>query len=293
MSTKAKSYPLERSPFYRLPSRRKLAELLHVSMPELRRLSGPDHLYSHFHVAKKDGSPRLVDNPRDELKRVQRRIARLLSRIMPPEILYSPVKGRSYVDNARRHRGHRVIHSLDVQKYFLSTKSRRVYWFFHRVMLCPTDVAAVLTNIACCDGRLPTGSPLSPIMAYYAHLDVWENVARIAKTHGCVVTIWIDDVTFSGLKVPMAVVWEIKQAINGGGLRYHKEKRAVDRHAEVTGVVIREGKLLVPNRQRLKLRNLKRAKDRERRPQANKNLMGRLAGMKGQVAQIAAGNLME
>jgi hypothetical protein len=137
MSTKAKSYPLERSPLYRMPTRRKLAELLQIDMVQLRHLSGPQHLYSHFHVKKKDKSLRLVDNPRDELKRVQRRIAKFLGRITPPDILFCPVKGRSYIDNAARHRGHRVIHSLDVQKYFPSTKSRRVHWFFHRVVLVP------------------------------------------------------------------------------------------------------------------------------------------------------------
>jgi hypothetical protein len=106
------------------------------------------------------------------------------------------------------------------------------------------------------------------------------------------VTIWIDDITISGLKVPTTMVWQIKQAIHAGGLRYHKEKRAVDRRAEVTGVIIlRDGQLEVPNRQRRKLRNLKREKDRERRLEANKSLIGRLAGMNGQVAQIAAGNL--
>ena len=293
MPNKAKSYPLERSPLYGMPTRRKLAELLRIDMAQMRHLTGRQHLYSHFPVPKKDGSSRLVDNPRDELKRVQRRIAKYLGRIAPPDILYCPVKGRSYIDNARQHRGHRVIHSLDVQKYFPSTKSRRVYWFFHRVMLCPTDVAAVLTKIACCDDCLPTGSPLSPIMAYFAHLDVWEKVAAIAKANGCVLTIWIDDITISGPKVPTTVVWRIKQAIYAGGLCYHKEKRAVDRRAEVTGVVIRNGQLLVPNRQRVELQNLKHIKDRERRPEANKSLLGRLAGLNGQVAQIAAGNLLE
>jgi hypothetical protein len=273
-----------------MPSRRKLAELLRINTKQLRRLSGDLHLYSHFPVPKKDGSSRIVDNPRDELKRVQRRIAKLLGRILPPDILYCPVKGRSYVDNAAQHCSHRVIHSLDVQKYFPSTKSQRVYWFFHSVMLCPSDVAAVLTKIACCDSHLPTGSPLSPILAYYAHVDVWEKVAGIAKANGCEVSIWIDDITVSGPKLPTSVVWDIKRAIHAGGLRYHKEKRAVDRRAEVTGVVIRGGKLLPPNRQWRKLRDAKREFHREHRPERSKRLMGRLAGLNGQVAQIAAGN---
>ena len=104
------------------------------------------------------------------------------------------------------------------------------------------------------------------------------------------ITIYIDDVTLSGAKVPMTVVWEIKQVIHAGGLRYHKEKRAVDRRSEVTGVVLRDGEMLPANRHRKKLRKLKQAKDREQRPRTNKCLMGQLAGIKGHVAQIVSAN---
>lgn len=289
MRTKDKSYEREKSPLHGLQSRSKLAALLFVSKKELKRLSGDDHLYTHFNV-KKGEKLRPVDSPRRELKVVQRRIADLLCRVTPPDFLFCPVKRRSSINNAEQHRDGRVVHSLDVKRYFPSTPSRRVYWFFHTVLGCSTDVAAVLRKIACCDDYLPTGSPLSPIMAYYAHVDIWEKVAQIARAHGCVITIYIDDVTLSGAKVPMAVVWEIKQVIFGGGLRYHKEKRSVDRGSEVTGVVLRDGEMLPANRHRKKLRKLKQAKDREHRPTTNKSLMGQLAGMKGHVAQIAGAN---
>jgi hypothetical protein len=288
--TEPKYYGLQRSPFHGLQARSKLAVLLYVNKKELKRLSGPAHLYTHFPVEKEDKSLRMVDNPRRELKVVQRRIATLLSRILPPTFLFCPVKRRSYVGNAQQHRDGRVVHSLDVKKYFPSTPSKRVHWFFHKVMRCSTDVAAVLTKIACCEGHLPTGSPLSPILAYYAHMDIWEEAARIAHANGCVVTVYIDDVTLSGDKVPMHVVWEIKQVIFGGGLRYHKEKRAVDRSAEVTGVILEKGEMLPPNRVRRKRRTLERAKDAERRPGENKRLIGQLVGLKGHAAQIGAAN---
>jgi hypothetical protein len=78
--------------------------------------------------------------------------------------------------------------------------------------------------------------------------------------------------------------------MHGSGLRYHKEKRSVDRPAEVTGVIVKGGELLVPNRQRLKLRNLKQVRCRERDLQTNMSLIGKIAGMNGQVAQITAAN---
>ena len=290
MSNKRSSYPLHRSCLYRIGKRRDLASLLGLELTKLCELAGPGHRYSHFPLPKKTGGTRMVDNPREDLKRVQKRIGVLLSRIMPPEFLFCPVKGRSYVSNAAQHRGNRIVHSLDVKKYFPSTPSRRVYWFFHSVMDCTTDVASVLAKIACCDGYLPTGSPLSPIMAYYAHVDVWENVARIAREHDLVITVYVDDITVSGSRVPTAVIWQIKKALYGGGLRYHKEKRSVDRPTEVTGVVLRDGQLLSPNRQRDKLRKLRRASRRARNPEIKKALDGKIAGLDGQVTQIATAN---
>jgi hypothetical protein len=59
----------------------------------------------------------------------------------------------------------------------------------------------------------------------------------------------------------------------------------------VTGVVLRDGEMLVANRHRDKLRKLKHTNDRERRPEARKRLIGQLAGMRGVVNQIRSANL--
>lgn len=251
-------------------------------MGDLRRLSGYEHLYTHFPVKKKDGTSRIVDNPRDQLKRVQRRLSVLLGRIAAPNVLFCPVKGRSYVDNAAHHRGGRIVHSLDIKKYFPSTKRWRVYWFFNSVLGCPPDVATILARIACCDDHLATGSPLSPILAYYAHIDIWEKVAQLAVAHDCRLSIYIDDVTVSGNHVPSKLLWDIKQVIYASGLRYHKEKRSVDRPCEVTGVVLRAGMLRVPNRQHRKLREARRQKDKD----PNTKSLGTFAGLVGQFRQI-------
>ena len=290
MPAKRKSYPLHQSRFFKLRTRKKLAELLKLTPSDLRKLAAAaDGLYSEFDVPKKSGGQRGVENPRRDLKLVQRTIARLLARVSPPDYLFCPVKGRCYVSNAGQHRGQRVVHCLDVRKYFPSTPSKRVFWFFRTIMLCEIDVAATLTSLACYRGHLPTGSPLSPIMAYFAHYDVWETIAAKCKAHGYRLTVYIDDVTISGATINPRVIWDIKQAIHRSGLRYHKEKRFIDRPAEITGVVVRGDRLLPPNRQLKKLNETRRAL-RSRQPippAAERELQDRLSGLKGQMAQIA------
>lgn len=290
MPNRVGGYPIHQSPLYRLRSRSKLAKLIDVTLGELRRLcKNSDNLYSEFEVARKNGGTRDVENPTRALKLAQTHVAKLLGRITPPDYLFCPVKGRSYVSNAARHRGQRAIRCLDVRRYFPSTSSKRVFWFFHTVMECEQDIAATLTRLATYKGHLPTGSPLSPIMAYYAHYDVWEAVASICRRHSYTLTVYIDDVTISGSALSAEVLWEIKRAIHKSGLRYHKEKCYLDRPAEITGVVVRGHELRVPNRQLRKLHDIRSAV-RLLAGRPEKKLAEKLVGLNGQINQIAAFN---
>lgn len=285
MPTNRKSHPLHQSPFYKLRSRKRLAAILGTEASELRSiLANAERLYSEFEVPKRTGEMRPVENPSRPLKLIQARIARLLSRIEPPNYLFCPVKGRCYVTNAAQHRGQRVVRCLDIRKYFPNTPSRRVFWFFRTVMQCDLDIAAMLARLATYKGHLPTGSPLSPIMAYFAYYDVWQEVASICLAHGYRLTVYIDDVTISGARVSASRIWEIKRVIHRAGLRYHKEKVYVGRAAEITGVIVNGDRLMVPNRQLKKLvqtrRELTLTGD-------DLKLREKLTGLLGQMRQIA------
>lgn len=289
MTAIRKIYPMDQSPLFKLRSKGRLASMLGMSVKELLELAKTaDALYSMFEIPKKNGGSREVENPRRQLKLAQAAIARLLSRIAPPDYLFCPVKGRCYVTNAAQHRGQRIIRCLDIKKYFPSTPSRKVFHFFHKTMQCERDVAATLAKLACHNGHLPTGSPLSPLMAHYAHYDLWQAVAAECKNHGYRLTVYIDDVTISGCLISSDVMWSIKRAIHGAGLKYHKEKHFVDRPAEVTGVIVDGGTLTVPNRQLKKLSEARAALKLQDGTTADPKARERMLGLSGQVAQVAA-----
>lgn len=284
------TYPLHQCSLFKLRTRGKLARLLRITPAELRALELGTDQYSEFERPKKNGTgTRHVENPCRQLKRVQARIARILGRVTPPDFLFCPVKRRCYVTNAGAHRGNRVVQCLDIQKFFPSTPQRRVFWFFHAVMQCNRDMAGLLAKLACYRGHLPTGSPLSPIMAYFAFYDLWEQIASFCEARDYTFTVYIDDVTVSGTRVPKADMWEIRRMIHGYGLTAHKAKTYVDRPAEITGVVVRDGKLVAPFRQHLKKHQAKglltTATDDERGA-----LIGRIAGIEGQIRQIGQQN---
>ncbi|MEZ2221901.1 reverse transcriptase family protein [Rhizobium sp. RCC_161_2] len=288
MSSDHKVYPLDQSPLFKLTTKKRLAALLALSIGEMQLLAkDANALYSEFDVLKKSGGVRGVESPHHRLKTVQARIANLLSRIAPPDYLFCPVKGRCYVKNAAEHLGQRVVHCLDIRKYFPSTPSRRIYWFFFSIMQCEKDVASILANLATYQGHLPTGSPLSPIMAFFAYSDVWEIIAGYCEVHGYRLTIYIDDVTISGASLSPSVLWDVKRAIHGAGLQYHKERHFVDRPAEITGVIVHREQLLVPNRQLKKLRETERDLKQPHSDIHRKKLLERLAGLRAQTSQIA------
>lgn len=284
---KRSAYPISSSPLYKLRSRSRLASLLGLSNAELRRLTKGNERYREFDIPKKTGGARHVENPARSLKIVQARLAELLMRIAPPDYLFCPVRGRSYVTNAARHVGNRAVRCLDIKTFFPSTKARRVFWFFSKILQCARDVAGLLTEVATYEGHLPTGSPLSPILAYFAHIDMWEAIGKFCDSQGFILTVYVDDCTISGEKVAARDVWEIKQMIFKSGLRYHKEKAYFDKPAEVTGAILLNGTMTVPNRQLLKLKRARTefalaSEERQRKIDSQIN------GLRGQVRQIKA-----
>jgi hypothetical protein len=153
-------------------------------------------------------------------------------------------------------------------------------------MGCERDIAGTLTSIACYRGHLPTGSPLSPILSYFAHIDVWEMIAAICKANGYTLTVYIDDVTISGSRVSAKIMWDIKKAIHRAGHRYHKEKLFVDGPAEITGVMIIGDVLVPPYRQQKKIRQNVAALKERPSAQVARRLEGKLTGLRGQLRQI-------
>lgn len=139
-------------------------------------------------------------------------------------------------------------------------------------------------------GHLPTGSPLSPIMSYYSHIDMWGEVNTIVRDAQCTLTVYMDDLTVSGMSIPTRTIWQIKQRIYRCGLKYHKEKRYTGKIRKVTGLIINNCKLKSPNKQHLKIKELNRQIKEKLNPEKRNKLLLRMSGLKAQVIQIKRSN---
>lgn len=253
-----KRYPERDGPFFRIRSKNRLANLLHISPRQLRSLASSKDLYHEFTKNKSNGKSRLITAPREPLKSVQRRIATLLQRIQLPNCVFSPVKGRSYVHNALAHLGASSIYLLDISDYYPNCKSSKVIWYFSKQMQCSIDVATLLCRIVTHKGSLPQGSPCSPILAYLCYQDMWNEIRDVVEPSGCRLSIYVDDITVSGTRIPKGMHWKIKKVLHRHGHRYNSEKFR-SRHmrsAEITGIIINGDRATVPNRQLKRLHDL-------------------------------------
>ena len=98
---KDRPYPLNQSPLYKLSTKNKLADLLHLTPKQL--VAVVRNTASLYRLDNIDG--RQIEDPKHQLKGIHTRLQKLLSRIKTPDYLHSGVKGLSYISNAMAHVG--------------------------------------------------------------------------------------------------------------------------------------------------------------------------------------------
>ena len=287
--SEAKRHPLDQSQFFAIQSRAKLAGLFGLTRATLDEVLDMERPYSTRSFEQNRNGKikvRIIQEPRGLLRPIHIVVRKALSRIEPPDFLFCPVKRRSYVTNAAQHIAAKEVRTLDIHAYFPSTPRQRVYWFFHTVMRCSADVASILAQLLTADGHLATGSTVSPILSFFAFYDMWHAIAQIAKEAGCVLTVYMDDITISGEHVPDRVMWEIKKRIDRCQLEYHKERRYRAGVGEVTGSLLKNGQLLVPNRQLKKAYETRKALSAAADPDELRRLAAVLRGLDQQRKQV-------
>lgn len=195
------THPIDQSRFYKLRSKRKLAEMLCTNPQELKKTLR-NASYRISQTPKADGTYRTIYDPCAPLKRIQRRIADLLSRIEMPPWAFFARKGVCYVDNARYHEGARYLVKSDLSSFYDHCNREHVYRLFKDTMKCSPDIAEALcdlTTYTLQDGStiIPTGSPSAQIVAFLAYREMFEEIKATADRCRCKFSLYVDDLTFS------------------------------------------------------------------------------------------------
>ena len=221
--------------------------------------SHTDRCYRRHSVPKKRGGFRQIDAPTFELKTRQRWI---VDHCVPDGCIHDAAKGfrknYSIRDNALPHVGKQVVIRIDLQDFFPTITHRQVRKAFENVGY-PYRVAVALACICTLRGRLPQGSPASPVLSNLVCAGLDRRLTGAAKRHRFDYTRYADDMTFSSNRRDLpSLIPFLQRIIEDEGFRVHAEKTSVMRPSArqiVTGLTVNKN-VHVGRKQRRILRSM-------------------------------------
>ena len=225
---------------------------MQLTKDELKQYRSDLGNYNEFDDYGKKGKVRKIQCPSSGLDRVHTRIASLLSRIQTPEYLQSGKKGYSNVSNAKVHLNSVNLLTTDIKSFFPSTKKIMIFDFFYNQMECSADISNIFSDLCTFNGHVPTGSRISMPLAFWANSRMFSELHLLAIKHHVKMTVYVDDLTFSGDNVNKLFKSVVRKIISRHNQIMHPDKTKLYRKDDaklITGIVVKGDKLLVKNEQ--------------------------------------------
>jgi RNA-directed DNA polymerase len=278
-------------PLPQLASAGDVARFLGLPADELDWFADPRRLnrvardarLQHYHyrwIAKRSGSFRLIEAPKQRLKRTQRRILDgILSCVPLHDACHGHRRGRSVRTFAAMHVGKEVVAALDLAEFFATIVEARVRAIFASLGY-PDEVSALLAGLCCTPtpptvlaarprrpfesaadiderfaqrlrlrgSHLPQGAPTSPALANLAAFRLDTRLAGLARSFGANYGRYADDLAFSGdarFAATMATFMPIAGGIahsEGFAVRFRKTRvMGAHRRQLLCGLVVNHG----------------------------------------------------
>lgn len=244
----------------KIKTRNELADFLNVPRKKLTYIlyiKKVDNLYTSFDIPKKSGGFRHIHAPCKDLKFVQKKLADALyiyqkeiwkKNNTKANISHAFQKGKSFITNAKIHRNKKYVINIDLENFFDCFHFGRVRGFFIKNynFQLSEEVATVIAQLACYKGKLPQGSPCSPVITNLICNIFDTRISKLAKKYRLNYTRYADDLTFSTnnhnfLNLESAFFEELEIEINNAGFKINEKKTRVQYHnsrQEVTGIVV-------------------------------------------------------
>ncbi len=266
-------------------------ESLETSELELKRfVYRSDKYYRKLSQPKKSGGTRSICAPSEDLKELQRRIAKvLLSRLKPHDACTGFRKGRSIVTNATPHVDKDFVLNIDLKDFFPSIAMPRVIGLF-RTLGCDQNASHALAKIVTFEGKLPQGAPSSPDVANLVCRTLDKRISGFCETRGYHYTRYCDDITISGAGDGSGIMSVLSRIIREEGFTINDTKTRVRTRSQrqmVTGVVVNSWANL-PREDRRKMRAI--FKQAELNPEQFKPHQSTLAGKVAFAEMILGGD---
>ena len=196
-----------RKTFCELRHESDLAELLEVPRHKLRLWSIRPQ-YRLFAIPKKDGSKRYIEDPFPFLKQMQRRLNYYLQGVyyfVCTDAAYGFMLNakrdpnpRHILSNAQKHLGCEWLFNVDIEDFFHQVDLEEVYKIFLAYPFeFEQELAMLLAELCCNQGRLPMGAPTSPVLSNFACMELDKELLELSQWAGWTFTRFADDMSFS------------------------------------------------------------------------------------------------
>lgn len=240
-------YEFNASPWVQDLTQRDLAQLLGTTKGRLETLIGEKDRYTLRRVQRIGSKDRQLALPIGKLRTVHERLKFHLNKIKQPDYLFSPRKGRGQRDNAEHHAGENQFLSLDIKQFYPSTTQEHIFRWAYHVAGLKSDVAGMLAKLTAIDGKMPFGSPVSPVLTTHVHRAMFDDIYDLCEANGLKMSLWVDDLVISGLFVSGNLLKQVRAIIGRHGFETHKIKfRSGARPVSITGVPIKEKRVGAP-----------------------------------------------
>ena len=227
-----------------------------------------DNLYNSFTIPKKNGGERVIHAPKKDLKFLQKKLSNVLwecylesieskskdKNFKTPVLSHAFEKGKSIITNSQMHRNKKYILNIDLKNFFDSFNFGRVRGFFikDKDFAVSPEIATVIAQIACYQGKLPQGAPSSPIITNLITRILDYRIVKIAKKYRFTYSRYADDMTFStnrelnsnklrASKELDNFLTELEEVIISSGFEINPKKTRLSnsmQRQEVTGLVV-------------------------------------------------------
>lgn len=247
--------------FCSIGSIRSLCSLLKIDQRRLSLLAKQPP-YRVFNVPKKDGGERIIEAPGAELKKVLGRLNRFLQSVYffeKSSAAFGFIVGvqddndrRNVVTNARKHAGRAYLLNVDLIDFFHAvTRARILEIFLGAPFQFKRGLPDLLADLTTYQGRLPMGTPTSPVLSNFACRELDARLTAYAGDMLWVYTRYADDMSFSSNKpIDADKVDSVRAIIREAGFEVNERKLRVygpEDDKIVTGLLVTDKVTLAPD----------------------------------------------
>lgn len=189
-----------------------------------------------FHLPKDDGTFRLIEAPHEEFKKILKTINFYFQSayylVKPPSSFGYIMSSRNEKDprniltHAQKHLGNDYLLNVDFEDFFHQFDINKVEKIlFSYPFHFTAKAAATIARICTYNGRLPMGSPTSPVLSNLGTLPLDNYLQNWATDRSLLYTRFVDDLSFSSQKrIPANILAELTTIFKKFDYQLNEEK---------------------------------------------------------------------